>query len=732
MLLMMPPRSGKSELGSRHLPTWVLGKHPDWEIIAASHTSSLTLSFSRYIRDTIRDPACQVLFPDLRLGASSQSIENWNTTAGGGYLAAGVGTGITGRGAHILLLDDLVKDMEAADSATIRENTWDWYGSTAYTRLAPGGGVLGIMCMTGDTPVLLSDKRSVRRLDELCIGQQIATYSNGKLSTSTVTRIKSSGRDSVLKITMSSGRIVRANGRHPFLAAHNGELKWIRARSLTTASEIVTSPVNGASGKGPSALPEIATRKLYAGDTASRTMPRSDGQTGTDRPLTQTSCADETPASNIGTALPSLSTTPCLPRRTGLAPFANSLLVLPSPITGETNLLSTTATTQEKSEDCSATTATQESDILELSPWHWPLPGISDFTLERVVSIEPDGVEEVFDLSVERTENFIANGLVSHNTWWSEDDWAGRVQQVMDTGEGDKFEIVKYPAINEEGDEFLLPDDRIVQILPLEKIPEGARMTRVKGTAIHPERYSNEAMQRKKANLVASGQKRVWQALFQQNPTPDEGIIFTQEMFKYFTHPPQRKECRVYQAWDFAITEKQQNDWIVCCTIYQDEHDNLFIVDVLRFKSNDGNAIVEHIIDNSFQWGCDVLGFEDGQIWKTMESQYKKRAVERKHFKPFEVLPPVTDKIVRASPLKGRMQLGKVFVRALCGWTDVFVRELKLFPAGKHDDQVDAASWCVRLTLQHVPPPKKKERKEPSWRDKLKYLGQAETSSMAA
>ncbi|NJO08145.1 MAG: hypothetical protein HC876_23030, partial [Chloroflexaceae bacterium] len=134
LLLMMPPRSGKSEIGSRHLPPWVLGKHPDWEIIAGSHTSSLTMSFSRYVRDLIRDPAYLAVFPEGVLDPSSQSVENWNTTSGGGYLAAGVGTGITGRGAHILLLDDLVKDMEAADSSTIRENTWEWYCSTAYTR----------------------------------------------------------------------------------------------------------------------------------------------------------------------------------------------------------------------------------------------------------------------------------------------------------------------------------------------------------------------------------------------------------------------------------------------------------------------------------------------------------------------------------------------------------------------------------------------------------------------
>ena len=98
LLLMCPPRSGKSEIGSRHFAPWVLGQHPDWEIIAASHTSSLSMSFSRYIRDLMRNPAYGAVFPDAVLDPSSQSTENWNLTRGGGYLAAGVGTGITGRG----------------------------------------------------------------------------------------------------------------------------------------------------------------------------------------------------------------------------------------------------------------------------------------------------------------------------------------------------------------------------------------------------------------------------------------------------------------------------------------------------------------------------------------------------------------------------------------------------------------------------------------------------------
>ena len=61
---------------------------------------------------------------------------------GGAYVAAGVGTAITGRGANVLLIDDPLKDRQEADSETTRKSVWDWYTSTAYTRLMPGGSIV--------------------------------------------------------------------------------------------------------------------------------------------------------------------------------------------------------------------------------------------------------------------------------------------------------------------------------------------------------------------------------------------------------------------------------------------------------------------------------------------------------------------------------------------------------------------------------------------------------------
>ena len=142
LMLFCPPRHGKSELASKSFPAWHLGHHPEHEIIACSYAGSLAMAFSRKVRTLIRDAAYRGVFPKMKLDPENQSAENWMTTMGGGYVAAGVGGGITGKGAHILIIDDPVKNAEDADSDTARQSVKDWYNSTAYTRLAPGGGVL--------------------------------------------------------------------------------------------------------------------------------------------------------------------------------------------------------------------------------------------------------------------------------------------------------------------------------------------------------------------------------------------------------------------------------------------------------------------------------------------------------------------------------------------------------------------------------------------------------------
>lgn len=150
LMLFLPPRSGKSEIASKTFPAWYLGHHPEHDIIACSYSSALAIDFSRKVRGLVQDERYQNIF-DTRMDESSQSAERWNTSAGGGYVAAGVQGPITGRGAHVGIIDDPLKDRDSAESETIRQSIKDWYSSTFYTRLAPGAGVILIMTRWHDS-----------------------------------------------------------------------------------------------------------------------------------------------------------------------------------------------------------------------------------------------------------------------------------------------------------------------------------------------------------------------------------------------------------------------------------------------------------------------------------------------------------------------------------------------------------------------------------------------------
>ncbi len=145
LMLFMPPRHGKSTLASVAFPAWHLGRNPEHEFISCSYSGSLAMSFSRKVRHQLREPNYKNIFNGAILDPTSQSVESWLTTKGGGYVAAGVGGGITGKGAHVLVIDDPVKNRDDAESEYSRDSVWDWYTSTAYTRLAPGGGILVIL-----------------------------------------------------------------------------------------------------------------------------------------------------------------------------------------------------------------------------------------------------------------------------------------------------------------------------------------------------------------------------------------------------------------------------------------------------------------------------------------------------------------------------------------------------------------------------------------------------------
>jgi predicted phage terminase large subunit-like protein len=152
LMISMPPRHGKSMLASEFFPAWYLGRNPSHYVIAATYAQDLADDFGRKVRDQIADASFQAIFPGCRLKGDSKSSKRFHVTQqsddllttdlDGAYFAAGIGGPLTGRGAHLLLIDDPVKNREEAESATIRQRNKDWYTSTAYTRLMPDAKVV--------------------------------------------------------------------------------------------------------------------------------------------------------------------------------------------------------------------------------------------------------------------------------------------------------------------------------------------------------------------------------------------------------------------------------------------------------------------------------------------------------------------------------------------------------------------------------------------------------------
>lgn len=142
LAVFMPPRHGKSNLVSELFPAWYLGRRPEEQVMFTTYAQDLADGFGRKVRNAVADPRHTRSFPDSVLSDDSQSAKKFNTTKGGVYYAVGVGGPVTGRGADVLIIDDPLKNREEADSKLIRDKLWDWYASTAYTRLMPGGAVV--------------------------------------------------------------------------------------------------------------------------------------------------------------------------------------------------------------------------------------------------------------------------------------------------------------------------------------------------------------------------------------------------------------------------------------------------------------------------------------------------------------------------------------------------------------------------------------------------------------
>lgn len=144
LMVFMPPQHGKSEITSRNLPAYYLGRNPDNSIAIASYSSDLANSFNADAQRIINSDNYKLAFPGIEL-ATEKGEECTLKKYSGGIKAVGVTGGLTGHSVDLAIIDDPVKDYIEASSSTYRERAWQWYLNVVETRLHNQSKVILIM-----------------------------------------------------------------------------------------------------------------------------------------------------------------------------------------------------------------------------------------------------------------------------------------------------------------------------------------------------------------------------------------------------------------------------------------------------------------------------------------------------------------------------------------------------------------------------------------------------------
>jgi len=150
LIINIAPRRGKSERTSYLFPAWFIGRFPKKKVMAICNVKTLASDFGAKIRNLMDTPEYQDVFPSVKLAKDAQAKDKWRTNYKGEYFAGGVGSTVYGRGADLLILDDIHSERESTDgkmeppSKEDYDAAWNWYQSIL-SRLHPNGSILVVM-----------------------------------------------------------------------------------------------------------------------------------------------------------------------------------------------------------------------------------------------------------------------------------------------------------------------------------------------------------------------------------------------------------------------------------------------------------------------------------------------------------------------------------------------------------------------------------------------------------
>jgi len=301
-----------------------------------------------------------------------------------------------------------------------------------------------------------------------------------------------------------------------------------------------------------------------------------------------------------------------------------------------------------------------------------------------------------------RTRLTPGGAIVLVMTRWHEDDLAGRLLAEQASG-GEQWRVISLPAIAEANDLLGRPE----------------------GEPLWPQMFPLTELEPIKRTLGSY----LWSALYQQRPSPEEGLRFHRSWFRYFTdegdiytlHRPgmspehvRKSECFTFQTVDPAASEKETADFFVCSTWAKTPGNTLLLLDV--FREHAETTKHEQILrDQLLRHNSRLLIVEQATFGINII-----QALARKGL-PVIGVKADRDKLSRSLPLAARYEAGAVYHRKGAPWLGICEDELLGFPTGKHDDFVDTAAYAALQVVRWSAEPAVKPRALPytgQWADK--------------
>jgi predicted phage terminase large subunit-like protein len=337
---------------------------------------------------------------------------------------------------------------------------------------------------------------------------------------------------------------------------------------------------------------------------------------------------------------------------------------IPAP-TGTANFVSTIATIPARFADFFATIATSLLGTEKPQKCLKKPLSIYDVATDQIVSIDFSGQEEVFDVEVERTENFIANGVVSHNTRWSKLDLTGQIiDHMAKNPDGDQWEIVELPAILNEGEE----DEK----------------------SLWPEFWPLEELKAKKIAMDS----RYWQSQYMQNPTSEEGAIIKREWWNIWEEekPP---DCDfTIMSLDAAQETNNRADYNALTTwgVFTNEETgvkNIILLNSIKERL-EFPELKKLVLAEYKEWEPDTFIVEKKSNGAALYQELRSMGVPVSEFTPSKG----QDKVTRANAVADIFSSGMVWAPDT-RWAREVVEEVASFPFGKNDDLVDSTTQAL-------------------------------------